>query len=199
MVYIICRFLLRILYFTIFRFRAYGTHHIPAEGPVILCSNHISVLDPPTVGIALNRKVHFMAKAELFRIPLFGRLIRTLGAFPVNRGGVSRESIRLALQLLQDGNVMGVFPEGTRAAAGSAGKKGAASLALKSGAVVIPVTIVGSYAPFKGIKVVYGAPVDLSAFAGQSSSEALEQATELIMSRIRAQQLSSSKSSHHHE
>lgn len=185
--YTFFRFILRVLYVSIFRFKAIGHGNIPPEGPVILCSNHVSLLDPPTVGIALHRKVHFMAKAELFRIPLFGGLIRKLGAFPVNRGGVSRESIRLALQLLRDGNVMGVFPEGTRSSAGSAGKKGAASLALKSGAAVIPVTITGSYIPFKGIRVMYGPPIDLSAYAGQSSSEALEQVTELIMNRIRAQ------------
>lgn len=185
--YTFCRFLLRVLYVSIFRFRATGQENIPAEGPVILCSNHVSVLDPPTAGIALNRKVHFMAKAELFQIPLFGSLIRSLGAFPVKRGGVSRESIRLALQLLQDGNVMGVFPEGTRSSAEGAGKKGAASLALKSGAAVIPVTINGSYTPFKGIRVTYGPPIDLSSYTGQSSSEALEQVTELIMSRIRSQ------------
>lgn len=81
-----------------------------------MCSNHISNLDPPTVGILLKRKVHFMAKAELFNVPVLGPLIGKLGAFPVKRGGVSKESIKLALNILRDGKVMGIFPEGSRGA-----------------------------------------------------------------------------------
>lgn len=85
---------------------------------MLLCSNHISNLDPPTVGILLKRKVHFMAKAELFNVPVLGPLIGKLGAFPVKRGGVSKESIKLALNILRDGKVMGIFPEGSRGAGG---------------------------------------------------------------------------------
>src|SRR5690606_27525178 len=129
------------------RLEAKGLENIPESGPVILCANHISNFDPPVVGIPVNRKVHYMAKQELFNIPGFGWLIHKLGAFPVKRGGVSKESIRLSIQLLKDGNVLGIFPEGTRKNAGGMGKKGAAMLAIKAQATVIPVGIVGSYAP----------------------------------------------------
>ena len=110
MVYNVCRSLLRLIYRFLFRFEASGLENIPAAGPVVLCSNHISLLDPPTVGTKVNRKVHYMAKAELFNIPLFGAFIRSLGAFPVKRGGVSKDAIRTAIGLLKEGESDGDFP-----------------------------------------------------------------------------------------
>ncbi|MCD1260196.1 1-acyl-sn-glycerol-3-phosphate acyltransferase [Paenibacillus athensensis] len=185
MLYLIGRAMFRVLFALLFRLRAIGRENIPAEGPVVLCSNHISMVDPPLLGTPLSRKVHFMAKAELFDIPLFGALITKVGAFPVKRGGVSKESIRLAIQLLKSGSMMGIFPEGTRNSAGGMGKKGAASLALKSGATVVPVAIIGNYALFRRMTIVYGPPVDISAYSG-ATSEDLELATEAIMKAIRA-------------
>lgn len=177
------RWVCRVFFKTFYRIEASGQSNVPDEGAVILCSNHISTLDPPLVGTPLQRKVHFMAKAELFKVPLFGPLIANLGAFPVKRGGVSKESIRHALQLLGEGGVLGIFPEGTRG--GGMGKKGAASLAVRSGATVIPVAIIGKYRLFGKLKVIYGKPVDLSAMREASGSESLEQATEHIMVSIR--------------
>ncbi|MBU5443945.1 1-acyl-sn-glycerol-3-phosphate acyltransferase [Paenibacillus sp. MSJ-34] len=181
MLYSFCRSLLRLFYRFVFRLQAVGVEHIPKEGPVLLCANHISVLDPPTLGVFLERRIHFMAKAELFKIPLFGQLIRGLGAFPVKRGGVSKESIRTALGILKEGKVMGIFPEGTRG--GGMGKKGAASFALRSGAAVIPAAICGEYKWFRRMKIVYGPPVDLSEFQDNPSAS-LEQATDKIMKDI---------------
>ncbi|RTE10481.1 lysophospholipid acyltransferase family protein [Paenibacillus whitsoniae] len=184
MLYRIGRFLFRLFFGLFFRLRAIGVENVPAQGAVVLCGNHTSLLDPPILGTPLRRMVHFMAKAELFDIPLFGTLITKVGAFPVKRGGVSRESIRLAVQLLKDGNMLGVFPEGSRSNAGGMGKKGAASLALKAGAAVVPVAIIGNYSIFRRMTIVYGKPLDLSAYAG-ASSEDLEQATDVIMKEIR--------------
>ncbi|MDF2657662.1 MAG: 1-acyl-sn-glycerol-3-phosphate acyltransferase [Paenibacillus sp.] len=177
------RFVCRVFFNTFFRLEVSGTENVPEQGAVILASNHISTLDPPLVGTPLKRVVRFMAKEELFKVPVLGTIIRNVGAFPVKRGGVSKESIRHALQLLKEGGVMGIFPEGTRG--GGMGKKGAASLALRSGAVVIPVGIIGNYKMFSKIKIVYGKPVDLSAYRESTSSDSLEQATEHIMSSIR--------------
>ncbi|MBD0380614.1 lysophospholipid acyltransferase family protein [Paenibacillus sedimenti] len=184
MLYRIGRAIFRVLFALMFRLRAIGTENIPTHGAVVLCGNHTSLWDPPVLGTPLKRKVHFMAKAELFDIPVLGTIISKVGAFPVKRGGVSKESIRLAIQLLKDGNMMGVFPEGTRSNAGGMGKKGAASLALKAGATVVPVAIVGSYSLFRRMTIVYGKPLDLSAYAS-GSSEDLELATETIMQEIR--------------
>lgn len=159
--------------------------NIPLKGPVILCANHISLLDPPIVGTPLKRKVYYMAKAELFRIPGLGWLIRQFGAFPVKRGGVSKDSIRHSIQLLKNGSMLGIFPEGTRRNAGGVGQKGAASLALKSNAVVIPVAIIGEYKWFKSMYIQYGTPVDLSEFSENISAQNLEKATEKIMTSVR--------------
>ncbi|TXK76571.1 1-acyl-sn-glycerol-3-phosphate acyltransferase [Paenibacillus sp. N3.4] len=184
MLYRIGRALFRFFFTVFFGLRAMGTENVPTQGAVVLCGNHTSLLDPPLLGTPLKRKVHFMAKAELFDIPVFGSILSKVGAFPVKRGGVSKESIRLAIHLLKDGNMMGIFPEGSRSNAGGMGKKGAASLALKSGAAVVPVAIIGTYSLFRRMTIVYGKPVDLSAYAG-SSSDDLEQATEMIMKEIR--------------
>jgi 1-acyl-sn-glycerol-3-phosphate acyltransferase len=184
MLYRFFRQLFRILFGMIFRLKAIGLENIPREGGVVLCANHTSNFDPPLLGSPLEREVHYMAKAELFDVPVLGYILPRIRAFPVKRGGVSKESIKLSLQLLKDGHVMGIFPEGTRSNAGGMGKKGAAMLAMKSGATVIPAAIVGGYRPFRQMKVIYGPPVDLSEFA-ESGSEGLEQATEKIMATIR--------------
>lgn len=185
MLYTLCRAILRAIYFLIYRIEAVGLENIPKDGPTILCSNHINNLDPMTVGVKVDRKVHFMAKIELFKVPGLKQLISALGAFPVKRGGVSKEAIRTALQLLSEGKVMGIFPEGTRNSTVGMGKKGAASIALRSKATVIPSAIIGSYIPFTKIKIIYGPAVDLSEFIDNPSADAAELATEKIMDRIR--------------
>lgn len=184
MFYSFARIVVKLFYKIFFRVRTEGVERIPAEGPVVLCANHISGFDPPIVGIDVKRRVHYMAKEELFKVPFLSFLIRQLGAFPVKRGGVSKESIRHTISLLRDGNILGIFPEGTTRGTGGIGKKGAASFALKSGAVVIPVAIIGNYKLFRPMLVRYGEPVDLSEYNG-GSAEDLEKATEKIMSAIR--------------
>lgn len=185
MLYKVCRGLLRFLYAIFFRFEAHGLENIPATGPVVLASNHISLFDPPTVGIKLDRMVHFMAKAELFKIPLFGPLIRGVGAFPVKRGGVSKDAIRSAITLLEAGGVMGIFPEGTRNAGDAMGKKGAAMIALRSKSTVVPCAIIGKYGLFRKMRIYYGKPIEMSAFIQDSSSDVLDRLTQTIMDNIR--------------
>ncbi|WP_337101768.1 lysophospholipid acyltransferase family protein [Paenibacillus sp. YIM B09110] len=186
MLYRIFRFLLRVIYTLIFRLEARGTDNIPADGPVVLASNHLSLLDPPTVGIKIHRKVHFMAKEELFKIPVFGPLIRSFGAFPVKRGGVSKDAIKSAISLLKEGNMLGIFPEGTRNnQEGTAAKKGASMIAIRSGAAVVPVAIIGKYSPFRKMIVCYGEPIDLKPFIEEGAPDMLEKVTDAIMARIR--------------
>ncbi|BFH13291.1 1-acyl-sn-glycerol-3-phosphate acyltransferase [Paenibacillus melissococcoides] len=185
MFYTTIRALLRLIYRLLFRLEASGTEHVPKDGGVVLCSNHISLLDPPAIGILLKRRIRFMAKAELFNIPLFGAAIKALGAFPVKRGGVGKETIRTAFQLLQDGDIMGIFPEGTRNTdQAAAAKKGAAMIALRSGAAVVPVAIIGSYRLFRKTRVVYGPPIEMSDLLEQKGSDVLEKATDRIMDHI---------------
>lgn len=185
MLYLISRFLLRVIYTCLFRLEARGVDNIPVSGPVVLASNHISNFDPPTVGVKVMRKVHFMAKEELFKVPVFGPLIRSYGAFPVKRGGVSKDAIKSAISLLKEGNVMGIFPEGSRNNQTGMAKKGAAMIAVRSGAVVVPVAIIGKYRPFSKVIVCYGEPVDLTELIEEAAPDMLEQVTDAIMTRIR--------------
>ncbi|SFS59458.1 lysophospholipid acyltransferase family protein [Paenibacillus sp. 453mf] len=184
MIYSICRGLLRFIYTVLFRLEAVGRENIPREGGVVLCCNHISNYDPPTLGIKIERKVRFMAKSELFDIPVLGPVLKAVGAFPVKRGGVSKESIKTALKILRDGQVLGIFPQGSRNNDGGIGKKGAASFALRSGSAVVPAAIIGEYKLFRKMKIVYGKPVNLDEFKDDPSGDALERATEKIMSKI---------------
>lgn len=185
MLYRCFRVFFRIFFATLYRLEAHGTENIPEQGPVIICANHISLLDPPIVGTPLNRKVHYMAKAELFKIPVFNWIIAALGAFPVKRGGVSKESIRYSLRLLDEGKMLGIFPEGSRRNTTGAGQRGAASLALRSRATVIPSAIIGEYKLFRKMRIVYGKPIDLSSFSDHTTSHDHTRMTELIMSGIR--------------
>lgn len=189
MSYTVFRAILRFIYRILFRVKAIGTENIPAEGAVIIASNHISLLDPPAVGVLIKRQVRFMAKEELFKIPVLGPLIKSFGAYPVKRGGVSIDAIKSSINILKSGEVMGIFPEGTRqksddpdAALGA--KKGTAMIALRSKAVVIPVAIVGNYKLFRRTLIVYGKPVDIQSITAEEGQDIYVAVTEEIMKQI---------------
>ena len=184
MTYRLFKVLLRVAYRIFFRLEVIGQQHIPHTGSVLLCANHTSNLDPACIAVMISRQVRFMAKEELFRVPLLGALIKTLGAFPVKRGGVTKQSIRNTITLLQNGEVVGIFPEGSRTNKSGVAKKGAATFAFRSGASVVPAAIIGDYRLFRKMKIVYGEPIDLTKFQDLPTSEGLEQATNKIMSKI---------------
>jgi len=122
-------------------FEVHGAQKIPADGPLIVASNHRRLLDPVFVSMAVPRRLRWMAKKELFAFPL-GRFFYFLGTFPVDRGGGGRAALRTALRLLGEGRALGIFPEGTRRKDGASrveAKSGAALLAARSGAPVLPV------------------------------------------------------------
>lgn len=180
MVYRICRIIARALLRALYRMEPRGASNVPAEGPVVLCSNHKNLQDPVSLAAWLNRKVYYMAKEELFRVPVLRGIIRYFGAFPVKRGGVTKETLRTALDILRGGNILGVFPEGTRNRTLGEGKRGAVTIALRAGAAVVPVALIGDYRPFSKMIVVYGEPLDLAPYGGDA-----ELATQAIMDRIR--------------
>ncbi|WP_404355367.1 1-acyl-sn-glycerol-3-phosphate acyltransferase [Cytobacillus firmus] len=169
----------------IYRFEVFGKENFPKEGGVLLCSNHIDNLDPPVVGINAPRPVYFMAKEELFHVPVLGKILPDLNAFPVKRGMSDREALRKGLGILKEGNVLGLFPEGTRSKTGQLGKglAGAGFFALRSEAHVVPCAIIGPYKAFSKLKVVYGKPIDMIELRERKASA--EETTELIMSEIR--------------
>jgi 1-acyl-sn-glycerol-3-phosphate acyltransferase len=131
----------------LFRGQCEGMELVPRNGPLVVVANHGSHLDPPLLGHALPRPVSFMAKAELFQVPVLGPLIRSLGAYPVSRGASDREAIRTALARLEQGWATGLFLDGTRQASGRVENPqlGAALLSARSGAPLLPVALVNTH------------------------------------------------------
>ncbi|SMO42016.1 lysophospholipid acyltransferase family protein [Melghirimyces algeriensis] len=187
MLYRTFRLLFRFLFRLFYRWEIEGVKHIPSQGPVVICCNHINNLDPPIVGAAANRPVRFMAKEELFKVPVLSFLLRRFGAFPVKRGSTDKRALKSALEVLKQGEVLGVFPEGTRSRDGSLGKahNGASFIALKGKAKVVPAAVIGPYRIFQKVRIVFGPPVDLENFQNQQwTSHTLREATDQIMAEI---------------
>lgn len=139
------KFILKVLFTIFLRMEVKGEENIPLNGPLVLASNHISLLDPPVLGTAATRKIKFMAKSELF-VPVLGTIYKLLGAFPVKRGGNDRAAIKYGIDLLQSGGVLAIFPEGTRSKTGELGKAapGALMMASKALAPIVPACVVGT-------------------------------------------------------
>lgn len=148
------------------RWEVFGRENIPAEGPVVIAANHLSLLDPPVLGAAATRKVHFMAKSELFKPAWFGALIRKLGAFPVRRGAMDRDAIKTGLTILKENKVLAVFPEGTRSKTGELGRAGGGAfmMAVKCKAKIVPVYIYGTdlkrHPGWPKVRVIFGKPME---------------------------------------
>lgn len=126
--------------------RVEGLDHVPATGPLLIVGNHLHNGDPLLLAVACPRPIHFMAKRELFAVPLLSNFIRRVGTFPVDRGTADRAAIRHAEAVLAAGIAVGMFPEGTRSATGTMAHAhpGVGLIALRTGAPVLPVAIVGS-------------------------------------------------------
>ena len=131
----------------IFKGNLIGKENIPQKGSFIMVSNHGSLLDPPLIGHALGRNISFMAKAELFKIPLLGFVIKSCGAYPVKRGIADKNTIKTACEKLSNNNSIGIFIDGTRQNNGRVNKpkQGAALLAFKNQKLLLPVAIVNSH------------------------------------------------------
>ena len=141
----------KLLVFPIYKFvfRGYliGRENIPQKGSFIVVSNHGSLLDPPLLGHALGRNISFMAKAELFKVPFLGFIIKACGAYPVKRGIADKNTIKTACKKLLNDNCIGIFIDGTRQKNGRVNKpkQGAALLAFKNQKLLLPVAIVNSH------------------------------------------------------
>ena len=132
---------------TVLRLEISGAGHVPATGPVILVANHESIWDPFILGVLTTRPIHYMAKAELFGYPVLRQVMHGFGAFPVDRGGGDMRALRHGIDLLRRGEVLGVFPQGTsKQDAPRRFHRGAARLALLTGAPIVPVRLKGTRA-----------------------------------------------------
>jgi 1-acyl-sn-glycerol-3-phosphate acyltransferase len=147
-----------------FRSRIYGAENVPKSGALIVVSNHASDFDPPIVSNCVGRPVAFMAKEELFRVPILGQAISLYGAYPVKRGAGDRAAIRTAIASLENGWATGVFLQGTRTPDGriTEPKLGAALIAAKTNAPLLPVSLWGTHAILpKGAKLPRFYPVTI--------------------------------------
>lgn len=129
-----------------FRGKIYGGENVPTQGPLVIVSNHASNFDPPIVSNCVRRPVAYMAKEELFKVPVLNQAIALYGAYPVNRGSADRQAIRSALQFLEQGWAVGLFLEGTRTPDGRINdpKRGAALIAAKAKVPLLPVSLWGT-------------------------------------------------------
>jgi 1-acyl-sn-glycerol-3-phosphate acyltransferase len=173
---------------TLFRFRVVGAEKVPVSGGVIVAANHISNFDPPILGIAVPRPVTYMAKKELFAMPILGPVIAALNAYSVDRQAGGTAALRASLRMLKEGRCIGMFPEGGRNIRGDAREKGGvAFLAAVSGVPVVPAAIVGTrkLKPFTPVTVVFGDPIRIVRNR-EADGDDLEKGAADIMQRIRA-------------
>lgn len=178
-----------------FRLKIEGREHEPAAGPLIVAGNHASVIDPPILGSCLRRQSAYMAKEELFAVPILGPWLRSTGSFPVRRGTPDRKAIRRSLEVLKDGGVLVIFPEGTRSLDGRLRdpEPGAAMIALRTGVPVLPAAVVNSHRilpkgarwpRFEQVTVRFGPLLTVPKIEGRLDHATMEQWGRRIMQEI---------------
>ena len=177
----------------LFRLRARGRENLPQEGGFVLACNHVSNFDPWPLGMPLwpRRFLRFMAKSELYWFPV-SLILNGAGAFPIRRGQADTEAIENAVRLAREGNIVAMFPEGTRRRKGlmktreARPRTGAARIALEAGVPLIPAAIAGTDKLIRlgPLRVAYGAPIELDDLRGADVRDAAVVATERLMARI---------------
>lgn len=168
-----------------YRMKVEGRENIPKKGPLLICSNHISNLDPPVVGGAIRRDMFYIAKEELFENKWLGGLLRRSNVFPIKRGMSDRGALKKALNVLRKDKGLVIFPEGTRSKTGQLGEglSGVGFFALRSDAVVLPCAIIGPYKIFKPVRIVFGKPINMEPF--KEAKTDVKTTTAMIMDEIR--------------
>ncbi len=180
-------FLVYIFNLVVFRVEKNGEENIKEKGAYLICANHRSNWDAPILVSYLKRKVYVMAKAELFKNKFIKWFGRKCCVFPVKRGMRDIESIKYSLNLLKDGEILVIFPEGTRNGMEKNGKaqNGVAYMAIRTGVPVIPVGIQGEMKPFKKVKLNIGEPLDFSQYkTNKPEKEILDKVSKEIMDNI---------------
>ena len=173
----------------VYRVKIIGKENVPKEGALMFCGNHRTYLDPPLIVVTAGRDMRFMAKEELRKNPLFAFLGFLFEGIYVKRDEKDISALKTALKTLKDGKCIGLFPEGTRNGLEKNDgkvKNGAAYMALKTGAKVVPIGIVGPAKPFTKNAIIYGVPLDFSEYRGdkKAEKEAEDKVSEIIMNEI---------------
>lgn len=170
--YKVVKLSVRFLISLVYKIEISGEENIPAQGKVIVCSNHFNNLDPVLIGTCLPRQINFMAKEELFSNKFFANIFKKLGVFPVKRGGADISAIKTSLKILKNKNALGMFPEGTRSKTGEIleAKPGLAMISIKSKSPVIPIAIMGNYKPFSKVDIIIDKPIEFSQYYNEKIS-----------------------------
>jgi len=186
----------RPLFKSLFKFQVFNSENVPSTGGVMLMINHASYLDPIFIGAAVNRNLHYMARSTLFKPEIIGKFLRILNAFPVHLGSLDRAAIKHALQILDEGDLLLIFPEGTRSVDGTLGKAqdGIGFMAYRTKADVVPVFLDGTYKAWpRGSKMIktakitvsFAKPLDMSVYRNcEATRETYSKIGAEVMARI---------------
>ena len=195
LVYWLCRALLQPFFHVYFRLSGAGREHVPSSGGVILCTNHRSFLDPFVIGTIVRRPLYYVAKEELFTHRLVAWFLSSLGAFPVRRGAGDRDMLDTAKAILERGDCVLIFAEGTRIRPGALGrpKRGVGRLVLETGAPVVPVAVIGTEDVRRGwrirprrVRIRMGSPLSFPAVE-HASPQLAAAVTDRIWARVMLQ------------
>ena len=200
MLYTLSRFLIRLFFKVCIGFKVKGAEHVPEQGGFILAPNHASYMDPPVVGSACPRKVYFMAKSDLFDVPLLGRWMSGVGVISLNLDSPGRSSLKKAVEYLKNGNCVCIFPEGMRVPPGvvKGAEQGVGYLVKMAGVPVVPAAILGTQPCFRKIfgfitwfsplEVRFGEPISFDFDGGKISAaekhKILQDVGDKILARI---------------
>lgn len=178
----VAKVLIRIYYAIVYRPSFPGMENVPSEGAFILCSNHVAFRDPFLLILHVRRRIHFMAKKELFKGKFLTAALKAGDAFPVDRGHADLSAIRESMRVLKEGDALGIFPQGTRSGENDhiPMHSGTAMIALRSGAPVVPAFINGPYRPFRRLVITIGKPIPAAELGAKCDSETIAAATEKI-------------------
>ncbi len=170
----------------IFFIRVKGKENRNNQGRVMIVSNHVSWFDPVMMGGIFKHKVHYIAKAELFKTKIASYLLSRLGAFPVARGQGDYGALKKSFEILKEDKCLGIFPEGTRFEEGEMGEfqRGAAAIALKMDAKIIPVYFKGEFKPFKQVRVIIGKAFALKDMLNPKDKQAIDLGTTILKNTL---------------
>lgn len=187
--------ILQVLFQIYFRYRGYAFDRLPTEGGALLLSNHQSFLDPLLIGLPLNRPVSFLARESLFRVPIIGTILKNTYVMPIKRSAASTQSLREAIQRIEHGYLVGLFPEGTRTEDGTVGsmKPGFISMLRRTEVPVYPIGIAGAWNAYpksvwfprpKCIAVYYGEALDAEELSRLTQRGHEEELLEYVQEQI---------------
>ncbi len=183
----IFKFIFKIITIIIYRPKIIGAENVPKEGNAIICANHVHFWDSVVIIVMLKRKVNVLAKEELFK-PKFNKWFAgVIGAYPVKRGTADLGAVKTSLKLMENKELLLVFPEGTRngVAKGKKAKKGSVMIAATSESPIIPIGVQGTFKPFTKVTLNIGNPIDYSTYKNETKDKAkMDELAQELMTEI---------------